>query len=106
MRKPRQLAGHRGLEEGVLSSRNATGIIRTKSTRLRDVPRDLLEGLERVSPRQKRRLVAGWMLSDGTPDGDRFALRRAPRLWLGLDMERPGYLTVAGIVAEVERLVG
>jgi len=61
----------------------------------------------RALPRHLRLYVAGWMLSDGTLEGDKRALREAYQLYelsgrSLLDQQRT--LTTADIVAEVLQL--
>ncbi len=93
----------------VSSNRKNSRLIQPASNRLQPIPPDALErgGMDRADNRHKRLFVAGWLLSDGTPEGDEFALKRALKLWQFREHElaRPGRLTVAAIVAEVERLV-
>ncbi len=66
------------------------------------------EGLAcRAMPRHLRLYVAGWMLSDGTAEGDKRALREAYQLYelsgRGL-LDQARILTTADIVAEVLQL--
>ena len=89
---------------------NPTLYIQSTSTKLRAVPADLLDvELKGMSPRHQRLAVAGWCLAESlTGPAFKAAMRRAERLYelLGYDLlERPGRLTVAGIVGEVETLV-
>jgi hypothetical protein len=62
----------------------------------------------RALPRHLRLFVAGYMLSDGTPDGDRRCMREAYDLYdqsgTGL-LDQQRLLTTADIVAEVLQLV-
>lgn len=67
------------------------------------------EGLAcRALPRHLRIYVAGWMLSDGSKEGDDRCMREAYDLYeqsgTGL-LDRPRRLTTADIVAEVLQLV-
>lgn len=66
------------------------------------------ENVGEADNRHLRLYVAGWMLSDGTSEGDRLGLREAHRLYLayreGL-LDQPGRLTTQGIAVEVAQLV-
>lgn len=70
---------------------------------LRNDPEDDEYGCT-ASNRHLRMYVAGWMLSDGTAEGDLMGLRAARELYEGSGtglLERPGRLTTEAIVAEV-----
>jgi hypothetical protein len=57
-----------------------------------------------ASNAQLRLYVAGYMLGDGTKEGDIAAMRRAKSLYDGCGqdlLDRPGRLTTEAIVAEV-----
>ena len=63
----------------------------------------------RALPRHLRLYVAGWMLSDGTTEGDKRGIREALKLYEGcgralIDQKRR--LSTAEIVAEVIQLNG
>ena len=89
---------------------NATLYIQPASTKLRAVPADLLDvELRGYMPRHQRLAVAGWALAtDTTHAAFKAAMKRARWLYelSGNDLlDRPGRLTVAGIIGEVETLV-
>lgn len=61
-----------------------------------------------ASNRQLRLYVAGWMLSNGTKEGDEHGLRKAVELYQGCGrdlLDKPGHLTTATIAAELMALV-
>lgn len=87
----------------------ATRFIYPTSTNLCPVLADLLDHeLRGCLPRQQRLAVAAFALGGITDSASRGALERALALYdlSGRDLlNRPGRLTVAGIIAEVESLV-
>jgi hypothetical protein len=67
------------------------------------VPKDLLDGYERLSERHRRLLVAGWLLD---PNGRRggVAFREAACLWAPAALARPAKLTVLSVLLELAEL--
>lgn len=67
------------------------------------VPKDLLDGLERLHERYQRLLVTGWALDPHRAD-TRGVYREALALWPPAALARPARLTVLSVLLELEQL--
>lgn len=67
------------------------------------VPKDLLDGLERLHERYQRLLVTGWVLDPHRADTTA-VYREAHRLWPPAALERTARLTVLSVLLELEQL--